>query len=135
MKSLPTLLKIAQSQIDAIAVEIARAQSALDGLATHRAMILARAEAEVSSAGSLDFVMQAALPQYLFRNKEELAQIDRELEQGEAMLEGIRERLMVAYREKAKLESLERHHAERHRLDEQAREQAALDESALTRRG
>lgn len=134
MKSLPTLMKLAQRRIDAIGVEIAEAQSLVDGLRTQKALAFARAETEVGSTGALDIHMQAALPAYLSRNKGEIARIDREIAQTEAAIESIRARLMAAYREKARFETLDRLHLERKLHEDKAREQSNLDETALTRR-
>ena len=134
MKALPTLQKLAQRRIDSIGVEIANAQAAVDGLRTHRALISARAETEVDNMAELDILMASALPAYLSRSKGELAKVDKEIQDAEALIDAIRQRLMAAYREKARLETLQKLHLEHKLHADKAKEQASLDEAALTRR-
>lgn len=134
MKSLPTLIKVAQRNIDAVGREIAQAQMALDGLKTARALAAGRAATELGeAAGDMRFLN--AIPAYLGRHKAECARLDKDIEAAQANLETIRTRLMAAYQEKRRLESLETLYAEREAAEFAAKEQAALDEAALNRRG
>lgn len=133
MKSLPTLIKLGQRRIDALAREIATAQMTLDGLHASKAMVTARAQSEQDMTGQ-DFQMMAALPAFLIRSRGEVARIEAEIEEAEAAMEHVRARLTEAYREKSKLESLEATLAEREVRERTLKEQSMLDEAALTRR-
>ncbi len=133
MKSLPTLIKLAQRAIDDLAVEIASGQSQIDGLRTAKASFAAKAQAEQAMANE-DIQMLAALPAFLYRAQGEQERLSQEIEQAEAALKHVREKLRAAYREKAKLEKLDEAFLRRRRAEEAAAEQAMLDEAALTRR-
>ena len=135
MKSMPTLKKLSQRRIDEIAIEVAAAQSELDNLRTERAMMEARRQAEMEMSANMDTLLAVgAIAPFLERNKAQTKSMDDKIAEAEAKVERIRERLMEAYREKARLDTLERVHLERQRAERKARDQAALDEAALTRR-
>ncbi len=133
MKALPTLIKVAQRKIDDTGREIAQAQMAVDGLKTARALASGRAATEMGEAQA-DIRFLNAIPAYLNRHKAECARLDQDIEQAEQLIAQIRERLMAAYQEKRRLESLETLYADRARVEAATREQAALDEAALNRR-
>ena len=133
MKSLPTLIKVAQRRIDDVARLIAEKQSAMDGLQTARALAEARMTSETSISSS-DINLMSALPAYMVRYKADLVRIDEDIAKIEKEMDRLREQMIEAYGEKSRMESLAKTQAERARKEATAREQAALDEAAITRR-
>ena len=133
MKSLPTLIKVAQRRIDDVARLIAEQQSVLDGLQTARALAEARMSSETAVSAS-DVNLMSVLPAYTARYKADLARIDDDIAKIEKEMDRLREQMIEAYGEKSRMESLEKTYAERARKEAADREQAALDEAAITRR-
>lgn len=136
MKSLPTLIKLAQRNIDAIAVEISKAQARIESLRMAKATADAKGEAEQAMAvdDNLDLQLLASVPAYLYRLKGEQNRFDMEIAELEAGIAHVRARLVVAYQEKSKLESLQTQYQNKVDKELAMREQAQLDEAALTRR-
>ncbi len=136
MKSLPTLIKLAQRNIDAIAVEISKAQARIEGLRMAKAAAQAKGEAEQAMAidDNLDLQLLASVPAYLYRLKGEQGRFDMEIAELEAGIAHVRARLVIAYQEKSKLESLQTQYQSKIDKEFAMREQAQLDEAALTRR-
>jgi flagellar export protein FliJ len=130
MKSLPTLLKVAQRRIDALAVEAARALEEIDAIA--RAGEAARArQGEEVALGSAQLETALMLPAYTARMKAENAERSSRIAGIEQTLARVRAALMEAYREKSKFEQLLEREEVRLAAEALAREQAAMDEAAL----
>ena len=133
MKSLPTLIKVAQRRIDDIARVISERQSVLDGLQTARALAEARMLSETAASAS-DLNLASALPAYTARYKAELSRIDQDVSNIEAEIDRLRERMIEAYGEKSRFDALSKTYEERARKEALDKEQAALDEAAIMRR-
>lgn len=134
MKSLHTLLKVAQRRMDELGVEAAKIQQQVDELRARQEAILARERQEMATAAG-DPMFASMLPAYRLRVK---WQIDEVQQQGKALdnvLTGIRERLQEAYVEKSKFEQLIEQEATRLSAERAALEQAMLDEVAINRAG
>ncbi|MEZ6030651.1 MAG: flagellar FliJ family protein [Hyphomonadaceae bacterium] len=134
MKSLHTLLKIAQRKLDELGIEAARAAREVDELQQKIAGIRAREQAEIAAAAANpDYA--ATLPAYRLRVRWQVDEIGVVVRAKEAELAEIRERLSAAYIEKSKLEQLIEQGRVREETERQAREQAMLDEVAINRAG
>jgi flagellar export protein FliJ len=132
MRSLPTLLKLAQRRIDALAVEAARAMEEIDALVREGEASRVQAGREVAlGAESLETTL--LLPAYTARLRIEAEQRKATIAGIEQVLTRVRAGLMEAYREKSKFEQLIAREAERLAAEETQREQAALDEAAISR--
>lgn len=134
MKSLPTLLKIAQRKLDELGIEAARIGRDIDILNQKVAGIRAREKAEMASAVA-DPAYAAMLPAYRLRVRWQVDEIGVQLRAKEAELADIRERLSAAYVEKSKFEQLIEQIRVRDDAERLAREQAMLDEVATNRAG
>lgn len=135
MKSLPTLIKLAQRNIDAIAVEISREQARIEELRMQKETSKAKTSAEQAMAvEGLALNMLGSMPAYLAKQKWQQSQIDIQIAEIESSIEAVRERLIAAYREKSKLENLETQYNVKAKRELALAEQAQLDEAALTRR-
>lgn len=132
MKSLETLLKVAQRRMDALGVEATRIAQRIDHTRMQQAAILAREETEVQLAES-DVQLGAALIAYRRRVKFQLDEIERTIAADEAALADVRERLAAAYQEKSKFEQLIEREALRLAAERAAKDQAAMDEIAVNR--
>lgn len=134
MKSLHTLLKIAQRKLDELGIEAARAAREVDELQQKIAGIRAREQAEIAAAAANpDYA--AMLPAYRLRVRWQVDEIGVVVRAKEAELAEIRERLSAAYIEKSKFEQLIEQGRVREETERQAREQAMLDEVAINRAG
>lgn len=134
MKSLPTLLKIAQRKLDELGVEAARAGREVDELNQKIIGIRAREQAEIATAAA-NPSYAAMLPAYRLRVRWQIDEISVQVRAKEAMLAEIRERLSAAYIEKSKFEQLLEQTRIREDAERLAREQAMLDEVAINRAG
>lgn len=134
MKSLETLLKMAQRRMDEVGIEATRAGQKIEQMRMQQAAILAREEAEIQLAGS-DIQFGATLAAYRLRVKQQTEEIGRAMLAEETTLAEIRERLSQAYQEKSKLEQLIEREALRRAAERTAKEQAQLDEVAINRVG
>lgn len=134
MKSLPTLLKIAQRKLDELGVEAARAGRDLDELNQKILGIRAREQQEIATSAT-NPAYAAMLPAYRLRVRWQLDEIGVQLRAKEAVLAEIRERLSAAYIEKSKFEQLLDQMRIRDDAERLAREQAMLDEVAINRAG
>lgn len=132
MKSLVTLLKIAQRRLDELAVEATRIQQEADSMRVEAATLAAREQTEIEQA-SADPMMIAMLPAYRQRMKLQRAGVDARIAEREATLELVRQRLSVAYQEKSKFEQLIEQEKLRDAAERATAEQAMLDEVAITR--
>jgi flagellar export protein FliJ len=134
MKSLETLLKLAQRRLDDLGVEAAQCAEHIDDLRMREASAVAREEREAELAAG-DLALAAALPAYRARVRLHLAELRLHIGEGEETLKTVREQLTLAYQEKSKLEQL----LEQARAKEARRlaelEQAQLDEAAINRVG
>src|SRR5262245_45842005 len=134
MKSLETLLKIAQRKMDELGVEAARVGTQIAELQIKQATLRAREENEVRIAAN-DLSLSALLPDYRAKVQWQCDQLGVEVGKHEALLAGIRQRLNEAYQEKAKFEQLLEQEAIRRATERATREQAQLDEVAINRAG
>lgn len=134
MKSLETLLKVAQRRLDDLGREVARLGQHLDGLRAEEATLIGREEAEVELA-SRDLALMAMMPAYRQRIAHQVAGLRGRIGDGEQLLADVRARLTEAYREKSKFEELIERERARAALARAALEQAALDEAAINRVG
>lgn len=134
MKSLETLLKIAQRRMDELGVEAVRIGQDIAELKSKEASIKAREANEVALAAK-DMSLAPMLPAYRLRVKWQTGQIRAQASQAETQLAEIRDRLNAAYQEKSKFEHLLKQEALRRTAERAAKDQAALDEVAINRAG
>lgn len=134
MKSLQTLLKVAQRRMDELGVEAVRIGQFIEQLRMQEASILAREENEVKLAAA-DPSLGSMLPAYRARVKTQVIEVRRQIAEKEAVLAEVRDRLNAAYQEKSKFEQLIEQEAVRRTTERAAREIAALDEVAINRAG
>ena len=134
MKSLHTLLKVAQRRMDELGVEAAKVQVQVDELRAKQAAILAREKQEIAAAAG-NTMFASMLPAYRLRIKWQLDEAQQQVKAHEGVLEGIRAKLQEAYVEKSKFEQLIEQETKRVSTERAAREQAMLDEVAINRAG
>jgi len=134
MKSLPTLLKIAQRKLDELGIEAARAGREVDELNQKVLGIRAREQQEIATSVA-NPAYAAMLPAYRLRVRWQLDEVGVQLRAKEAALADIRERLSAAYIEQSKFEQLLEQMRVRDDAERLAREQAMLDEVAINRAG
>jgi flagellar export protein FliJ len=134
MKSLETLLKVAQRRLDEFGVEAIRIGQFIEQLRMQEASILAREETEVQLAAN-DPSLGALLPAYRARIKVQVGEVRVQIAQKEATLADIRGRLNAAYQEKSRFEQLIEQEKLRRSTERAARDQAGLDEVAINRVG
>lgn len=134
MKSLHTLLKVAQRRMDELGVEAAKVQQEIDALGAKRASILAAEQNEMALAAT-NSMFASMLPAYRMRVKQQLADAQGQVGAHEQLLSDIRTRLQEAYVEKSKFEQLIEQQAIRVAAERAALEQAQLDEVAINRAG
>lgn len=134
MKSLHTLLKVAQRRMDELGLEAVRVGQHVDQLRLQEASILAREETEVALAEK-DPQLAPMLPAYRARVKAQAQEVRRQISERETQLVEVRGLLNEAYQEKAKLEHLIAQEAIRVTTERASKEQAMLDEVAINRVG
>lgn len=134
MKSLHTLLKVAQRKLDEIAVESARITQEVAALNEREANIRAREQAELAGAAH-DTTFAAMMPAYRLRVKGQIDDVRAQISAKEKALDDIRQRLSECYIEKSKFEQLIEQGRVRDDAERAAREQAQLDEVAINRAG
>jgi flagellar biosynthesis chaperone FliJ len=134
MKSLHTLLKVAQRRMDELGVEATRLAQHIDQLRMQEATILAREETEMVLASN-DPSLATLLPAYRARVKLQTGQVQLERAEKERKLAEVRALLNRAYQEKSKFEQLIEQEAIRAATERAAKDQAALDEVAINRAG
>ena len=134
MKSLETLLKVAQRRLDDVGREIARLSQHLDGLRMEEAKLIGREQAEIAAALH-DISLMAMIPAYRQRVAQQLALLQARVGQAEALMADTRIRLTEAFQEKSKFEELLQRERVRAALALSTLEQAALDEAAINRVG
>ena len=134
MKSLHTLLKVAQRRMDELGVEAAKIQVQIDELRAKQGGILEREKQEISAAAG-NTMFASMLPAYRMRVKQQVGEAEREVTARDAVLLDIRDKLQEAYVEKSKFEQLIEQESKRVANERAAREQAMLDEVAINRAG
>ncbi|MEQ1609805.1 MAG: flagellar FliJ family protein [Hyphomonadaceae bacterium] len=134
MKSLHTLLKVAQRRMDELGVEAAKIQQQMDELRAKQGAITAREKQEIAAAAG-NSMFASILPAYRLRVKRQLDEVQQHVKSLDGALTGIRERLQEAYVEKSKFEQLIEQEGKRAAAERSAREQAMLDEVAINRAG
>lgn len=132
MKSLHTLLKVAQRKLDDLAVESARITQEVAALNEREANIRAREQAEILNAAK-EPAFASMLPAYRMRVKQQIAEVRAQADARQKQMDAIRQRLSEAYIEKSKFEQLIEQTRTREDAERFAREQAQLDEAALNR--
>ncbi len=134
MKSLHTLLKVAQRKLDELGVEAARIGQEVSELEAREASARAREAAELANATG-NAMFASMLPAYRMRVKAQIAEIRDQASAKEAALADVRMRLSDAYIEKSKFEQLIEQGRIRETTERAAIEQAQLDEVAINRAG
>ncbi len=134
MKSLHTLLKVAQRRMDELGIEAAKVQLQVDELRAKQVAIIAREKQEIATAAG-NSMFASMLPAYRLRVKWQIDEVQQQVKSLENVLIGIREKLQEAYVEKSKFEQLIEQDAKRTSAERAAREQAMLDEVAINRAG
>jgi flagellar export protein FliJ len=134
MKSLETLLKVAQRRLDDLGREIAKLGQHIDGLRMQEATLVGREQAEAAAAVE-DVTLMAMMPAYRRRIAQQVEELRGRVGEAELLMTETRARLAAAYQEKAKFEELIERERAREALEESAREQASLDEAAINRVG
>ena len=134
MKSLQTLLKVAQRKLDELGVEAARIGQEVSELEAREASVRAREAAELVNAQS-NAMFASMLPAYRMRVKAQIAEIRAQASAKEVALKDVRKRLSDAYIEKSKFEQLIEQGRIRETNERAAIEQAQLDEVAINRAG
>jgi flagellar export protein FliJ len=134
MKSLDTLLKIAQRRMDELGVEATRIALAIGELEGKIASLKAREDNEIALA-SKDMELASLLPAYRLRVRWQTDQIRAQVSEAASQLAEIRGRLNAAYQEKSKFEQLIEQEALRRTAERAAKDQAQLDEVAINRAG
>lgn len=134
MKSLHTLLKVAQRRMDELGVQATKIQQDMNELRDRQVMIRAREQQEIAAAAG-NSMFSSMLPAYRARVKMQIAEVQQQVDAKEEVLSDIRERLQEAYVEKSKFEQLIDQEAVRVAADRAAKEQAVLDELAVNRAG
>lgn len=130
MKSLETLLKVAQRRLDDLGVEAANLQTRIDELHHEEARLDAR-EAEEAGAAVRDPMLVGMLSAFRARMKIARNDVRGRLGEAQKTMELVRERLSTAYREKSKFKEMLDQDNAREETARLAREQAQLDEAAL----
>jgi flagellar export protein FliJ len=134
MKSLGTLLKVAQRKLDELGIEAAKIGVEVAELQSRENAIRAREQAELANAAR-DPMFAAMLPAYRARVKAQIADLKVHVAAKENALEAIRQKLSEAYIEKSKFEQLLDQAEIRAATERATREQAQLDEVAINRAG
>lgn len=134
MKSLHTLLKVAQRKLDELGVEAAKIAQDVAELEAREAGIRAREQAELANAAG-NPMFASMLPAYRQRVKLQISEIRAQASAKEAALAEVRERLSAAYVEKSKFEQLIEQGRIRETAERAALEQAQLDEIAINKAG
>lgn len=134
MKSLHTLVKVAQRKLDELGIEAARIGLEVAELQAREASIRAREQAELANAAG-NPMFASMLPAYRQRVKLQIAEVHAQVKAREDALEDVRKRLSDAYIEKSKFEQLIEQANIREMAERAAREQAQLDEVAINRAG
>jgi flagellar export protein FliJ len=134
MKSLGTLLKVAQRRLDELGIEAATVGAEVSDLQNRENVIRAREQTELANAAR-DPMFAAMLPAYRMRVKAQLADLEVQISAKQKALEAVRQKLSEAYIEKSKFEQLLDQAQIRAATERATREQAQLDEVAITRAG
>jgi flagellar export protein FliJ len=134
MKSLHTLLKVAQKRMDELGIEAVRIGQHIEQLRMQEASILEREQSEVALASG-DPALASMLPAYRARIRMQAGEVRSEIADRETLLAEVRVMLNQAYQEKAKFEQLIEQEAIRKATERATKDQAALDEVAINRAG
>ena len=129
MSTFETLLKVAQGRLDEVSREAGAAAEALSRL-NEKLVALGRAQAGAAASGS-DVTIMIAAGNYLGRHRAERSELEREISEQRAVLDGLRAKLTAAFREKSKFEQLIAQEQARKAHLAAELEQKHLDEAAL----
>jgi flagellar export protein FliJ len=134
MKSLHTLLKVAQRRMEEFGVEAARIQQDIGALNDKQSGMAEREKQEIASAAT-NPMFASMLPAYRLRVKWRMDEVQQQVIAKDKLLADVRARLQEAYAEKSKFEQLIAQEDKRAAGERAAREQAMLDEVAINRAG
>jgi len=134
MKSMHTLLKVAQKRMDELGIEAVRIGQHIEQLRMQEASILEREQSEVALATG-DPALAMMLSAYRARIRMQTGEVRNEIAEKERLLAEVRVLLNQAYQEKAKFEQLIEQEAIRKATERATKDQAALDEVAINRAG
>jgi flagellar export protein FliJ len=134
MKSMHTLLKVAQKRMDELGIEAVRIGQHIEQLRMQEASILEREQSEVALATG-DPALALMLSAYRARIRMQTGEVRNEIAEKETLLAEVRVLLNQAYQEKAKFEQLIEQEAIRKATERATKDQAALDEVAINRAG
>src|SRR5262245_46483920 len=134
MKSLATLLKVAQRRLDELGIEAARIAQDIAAVEGRMAALQFREQAEIAHAAA-DPTFGSMVPAYRHRVKLQLGEMRMQAAGKQKELDLVREKLSEAYVEKSKFEQLIEQGRLREEAERAAREQAQLDEIAINRAG
>lgn len=134
MKSMHTLLKVAQKRMDELGIEAVRIGQHIEQLRVQEASILEREQSEVALASG-DPALAMMLSAYRARIRMQTGEVRNEIAEKETQLAEVRVMLNQAYQEKAKFEQLIEQEAIRKATERATKDQAALDEVAINRAG
>jgi len=134
MKSMHTLLKVAQKRMDELGIEAVRIGQHIEQLRMQEASILEREQSEVALATG-DPALASMLSAYRARIRMQTGEVRNEIAEKETLLAEVRKLLNQAYQEKAKFEQLIEQEAIRKATERATKDQAALDEVAINRAG
>jgi flagellar export protein FliJ len=134
MKSMHTLLKVAQKRMDELGIEAVRIGQHIEQLRMQEASILEREQSEVALASG-DPALASMLSAYRTRIRMQTGEVRNEIAEKETLLAEVRVMLNQAYQEKAKFEQLIEQEAIRKATERATKDQAALDEVAINRAG
>ncbi len=129
MSTFETLLKVAQGRLDEVSREAGVAAEALSRL-NEKLVALGRLHAS-AAASSSDVTIMIAAGNYMGRQRAERSELERQIVEQRAVLDELRAKLTIAFREKSKFEQLiAQEQARKARLAAEL-EQKQLDEAAL----
>jgi flagellar export protein FliJ len=134
VKSLHTLLKVAQRKLDELGVEAAKIGTEIAELRQREDNVRARERQEIATSAA-NTMFASMLPAYRLKIKWQIDQILYEIDGREKLLAEVRARMQDAYIEKSKFEQLIEQQNVREAAERAAKEQAMLDEVAINRAG
>ncbi|MEZ5936956.1 MAG: flagellar FliJ family protein [Hyphomonadaceae bacterium] len=132
MRTLETLQKLAQRRLDEVTLEVASATARIAEAREEMEELRRRERAEIAAAMSHP-EFYGSLPAFRGRVAEKSRALQTRIDEIEASLQLVRARQADAYREKSKFEQLIETRAIRAAEEEAARDQARLDEAAISR--
>ncbi len=130
MDTLETLLKVAQSRLDDVSREAGAAAERMASL-NEALVAMEQSQAHARAHSDVDVSLLVVAGDYLGRRRAEKERLEDEIAAQRDVVDEIRARLTMAYREKSKFEQLLAREQAREAQAEAAREQKQMDEAAL----